>query len=321
MSFEQRGALHKPGGRRMQLILFSRGDGKARTVHLSRRMLLAGVAAAALTLLCSAFLVGLELGERSSGVQLADGKRTDWSRTLSVQQRELGALRSDVQARIDALGARMGQMNAHVVRIDALGKRLTQMANLDDREFDFDSAPATGGPESDGQAAQLPDVSRQIGELEERILLRGMQLSALESMILQRELRQQIVPEGRPVKRGFLSSYFGERQDPFSGHQAFHKGVDFAGTMGAEVIAVAAGIVTYSGDRSGYGNVVEVSHGGGLVTRYGHNDKNVAQVGQTVARGDTLALMGSTGRSTGPHVHFEVLKNGNQVDPLSFIGR
>jgi murein DD-endopeptidase MepM/ murein hydrolase activator NlpD len=212
-------------------------------------------------------------------------------------------------------------VNAHVLRIDALGKRLTEMANIDSREFDFDSAPAVGGPESEGVGAELPDLSRMLERLEERVNLRGVQLAALENVILQRELREQIVPDGRPVRRGFLSSYFGERQDPLTGHESFHRGVDFAGTAGAEVVAVASGVVTFTGERAGYGKIVEVSHGAGLVTRYAHNQRNVVEVGQTVTRGDTLALMGSTGRSTGPHVHFEVIKNGRQVDPLSFIGR
>ena len=160
-----------------------------------------------------------------------------------------------------------------------------------------------------------------LSRLEERVALRDAQLSVLENVILQRELREQIVPDGRPVRRGFISSYFGERQDPFTGHQAFHKGVDFAGTMGAEVISVAAGIVTYVGEKLGFGHLIEVSHGGGLVTRYAHNKPATVNVGDTVQRGQTLALMGSTGRSTGPHVHFEVLRDGAPVNPLSFIGQ
>jgi murein DD-endopeptidase MepM/ murein hydrolase activator NlpD len=123
------------------------------------------------------------------------------------------------------------------------------------------------------------------------------------------------------VRQGFISSYFGERQDPFSGHQAFHRGVDFAGEAGSEVVAVAAGVVTFAGDRSGYGNLVEVNHGNGLVTRYGHNARIIATVGQTVTRGQAIALMGSTGRSTGPHVHFEVLRDGKSINPATFIGR
>jgi murein DD-endopeptidase MepM/ murein hydrolase activator NlpD len=218
---------------------------------------------------------------------------------------------------------RMGEVNAHVIRLDALGKRLTEMADIDSHEFDFDSAPASGGPESEGAgvSAQIPDISMKLNDLEQRVALRDSQLNALENVIIDRDLKKQIHPEGRPVKSGFISSYFGEREDPFSGEEAYHKGVDFAGTAGASVMAVAAGVVTWAGNRTGYGNLVEINHGDGYVTRYAHNQRTLVSVGQTVKRGDPVALMGSTGRSTGPHVHFEVIRNGRQVDPLTFVGR
>jgi murein DD-endopeptidase MepM/ murein hydrolase activator NlpD len=217
---------------------------------------------------------------------------------------------------------RIGQMNAHVIRLDALGKRLTQMANIDNREFDFESQPAVGGPESDiGAAMQAPDLNALLNGLEQKISSRDAQLAALENALLSKKLDEQIRPDGRPVHEGHISSYFGERQDPFNGHQAFHKGIDFASPQGSDVVAVAAGVVTFAGEKAGYGNLVEVSHGNGLITRYGHNQSLAVGVGRTVARGDTLAYVGSTGRSTGPHVHFEVLKAGRQIDPLTFIGR
>jgi len=161
----------------------------------------------------------------------------------------------------------------------------------------------------------------KLAQLQQDVDLRESQLSALENVILARELRAQIHPEGRPVANGFISSYFGERSDPFDGREAFHKGVDFAGSVGSKVVAVAAGVVTWAGERSGFGKMVEINHGDGFVTRYGHNERTLVSVGETVKRGEPVALMGSTGRSTGPHVHFEVLRNGRQVDPLTFIGR
>lgn len=303
----------------MNLIVFFRQQGRARNLHLSHRLFIGGAAGMMLVLLGMAFVAGMQMGQRS-GLRAAPSGPGEWARTLSEQQAQIADLRVQLQERIDALAARMGQVNAHVVRLDALGKRLTQMADIDDREFDFSSAPATGGPESDGVSAQIPDISRLLGQLEERVALRDTQLSALENVILQRELREQIVPDGRPVRRGFISSYFGDRQDPFTGHQAFHKGLDFAGSVGADVVAVAAGVVTYVGERMGYGHVVEVSHGDGYTTRYAHNSANVVELGQTVTRGQTLARMGSTGRSTGPHVHFEVLRQGRPVDPVTYIG-
>jgi murein DD-endopeptidase MepM/ murein hydrolase activator NlpD len=232
-------------------------------------------------------------------------------------------LKKQLQERVDAMAMRLGEVNAHVIRLDALGKRLTEMADIDNREFDFGRDPPSGGPEADGEgvSAQVPDLSAMLTALEQRVDLRNSQLEALENVILAKELKEQIHPEGRPVTGGFISSYFGEREDPFSGHEAYHKGVDFAGTTGSNVMAVAAGVVTWAGERTGYGNLVEINHGDGYVTRYAHNERTLVKVGQTVKRGEPVALMGSTGRSTGPHVHFEVIRNGRQVDPLSFIGR
>lgn len=304
----------------MNIILFSRRIGRAHHFTLNHPVVLGGVAAIVLGLLGLAFAAGLQLGQRSAA-RLAPSSPAQLALTLADQQREIAEMRALVQERVDALAARMGQVNAHVLRLDALGKRLTQMANISSREFDFDAAPAVGGPEGGGLAAQLPDLSAMLARLERRVALRDSQLSALENLILQRELRALIMPEGRPVRQGFVSSYFGERQDPFNGHQAFHRGVDFASEEGSEVIAVASGVVTFVGERPGYGTMVEISHGDGFVTRYGHNQSNLVSVGQTVARGQTIALMGSSGRSTGPHVHFEVLRGGVHVDPLSFIGR
>ena len=213
----------------MNLVLFFRRQGQSRNLHLSHRLLIGGASSALLVLLTMAFVAGMHLGQRSEGRLPQSASTGEWARTLGDQKEQIGELRTQLQERVDAIAARMGQVNAHVIRLDALGKRLTQMANIDDREFDFDAAPATGGPETDGLAAQVPDLSRMLSDLEQKVARRDAQLSVLETVILQRELREQIVPDGRPVRRGFISSYFGERQDPFTGHQAFHKGVDFAG--------------------------------------------------------------------------------------------
>ncbi|HLT18717.1 MAG TPA: M23 family metallopeptidase, partial [Thermomicrobiales bacterium] len=223
----------------------------------------------------------------------------------------------------DALAGRVGRMNAHVIRLDALGRRLTEMAKLDKGEFDFDSEPAVGGPEGliEGAVASAPDLSAMLDSLGRQIRDRERQLSVLESLISTRNLSNQIVPGGRPVTQGWISSYFGHRADPFTGRKAFHRGVDFAGPAGAQVVAVASGVVTYSKDRFGYGKTVEINHGGGYVTRYAHNQRVLVAVGETVQKGQPIALIGSTGRSTGPHLHFEVLKQGRAVDPMSFVRR
>jgi len=304
----------------MNVILFSKREGRSRHFNLAHPLTLGVVATLALGILGTAFALGMQLGQRSSRA-MNHGDSARWTAVLSEQKGQIDKLRSELQERVDAMAMRLGQANARIIRLDALGKRLTEMADIDHREFNFDDEPPTGGPETDGVGAQIPDLTNMLQDLERKVDLRDAQLAALENVILSRELTDRIHPEGRPVGKGFISSYFGDRQDPFTGHQAFHKGVDFAGRTGDQVVAVAAGVVTWAGNRTGYGSLVEVNHGNGYVTRYGHNQRNLVAVGQTVTRGEPVALMGSTGRSTGPHVHFEVLRNGRQVNPLSFVGR
>ena len=306
----------------MNVILLSKRDGRARQLDLARPLTLTALSALVFAFLGSAFALGVQLGRGNhERVVLADTTR--FGTLLAEQKKQIADLKQQVQLRVDAMAMRLGEVNAHVIRLDALGKRLTEMADIDSREFNFDRDPPRGGPEGDGEgmSAQIPDLSAQLRQLEQRVDLRESQLSALENVILARELHQEIHPEGRPVANGFISSYFGERADPFDGLEAFHKGVDFAGAPGSPVTAVAAGVVTWAGERTGYGKLIEINHGDGFTTRYAHNERTLVTVGQTVKRGESIALMGSTGRSTGPHVHFEVLRNGRQVNPLSYIGR
>ncbi|MEO7775411.1 MAG: M23 family metallopeptidase [Steroidobacteraceae bacterium] len=306
----------------MNLIFFSRREGRARHFNLAHPMVLGGLGVIAVGILVVAFMLGIRLGERSASNNV--GNRASVAQSAH-ERTALDTLRRQTQDRVDALALRLGQMNAHMIRLDALGKRLTQMANISSREFNFDSEPPVGGPESagdfDGMSAQVPDLTVMLDGAQRRLDQRDAQLVALENVILSRKLTEAIQPDGRPVAQGYISSYFGGRADPFDGHDAYHKGMDFAGQAGAEVISVAAGVVTWAENRNGYGTLVEVNHGNGYITRYGHNQSTLVKAGQTVTRGQPLALMGSTGRSTGPHVHFEVLKDGRQVNPQIFIGR
>ena len=306
----------------MNLIWFSGRAGRARQFNLEHPLTLAILGALVLAILATAFVLGMQLGERT-GRAIGKSTTSTWTGALHDEKREIAELRTHLQDRVDAMAMRLGAINAHILRLNALGKRLTDMANIDHREFNFDAEPATGGPENEGEgvAAEIPDLTRMFNQVEARVELRDAQLGALENVILARKLNDEIHPEGRPVHQGFISSSFGERQDPFTGEEAVHKGVDFAGSRGDEVVAVAAGVVTWSGERAGYGKLVEISHGNGYTTRYAHNEKTLINVGDAVTRGEPIALMGSTGRSTGPHVHFEVLRNGRQVDPVTFIGR
>jgi murein DD-endopeptidase MepM/ murein hydrolase activator NlpD len=305
----------------MNVIFVGRKSGRIKQFDLHHPFLIGAAVVMVLGILGGAFSVGVGLGARhvTSG---AINQLGTWSADLLRQQAQIEDLKRVLQEKVNALAMRVGQMNANVIRVNALGKRLTRMANLNDGEFDFGNPPALGGSENgaDGQPAQIPSLTVMVDDLQTQLSSREQQLGVLENMILTRELNKQVYPEGRPVQDGWISSYFGRRADPFTGYTAVHKGLDFAGPEGTKVTTVAAGLVTFSGERSGFGEMVEINHGNGLATRYCHNEKVLVKQGDMVRKGQEVALMGSTGRSTGPHLHFEVLKNGSQVDPLRFIG-
>ena len=165
----------------------------------------------------------------------------------------------------------------------------------------------------------VPEIVESMEILDQQLSNREAQLGVLESVLMGQNLTERVYPQGRPVNSGWISSYFGKRTDPFTGKPANHTGIDFAGKFGDKVVAVADGVVTWSADRYGYGVVVEINHGNGYSTRYAHNSENLVAVGDEVKKGQAVALMGDTGRATGPNLHFEVLKNGRRVNPVNFI--
>ncbi|MEN8178135.1 MAG: M23 family metallopeptidase [Pseudomonadota bacterium] len=226
------------------------------------------------------------------------------------------------QSKVDALALRIGQLQSHLLRLDALGERLVEIGHLDKGEFSFEGSPAIGGPEtvetSTGESV-MPGLLRELDLLQEKINSREQQLSLMEDLIMNSNLEETLHPAGKPITRGWISSYYGMRNDPFSGKRTMHKGMDFAGKEGSDVVAVAAGVVTWSEVRDGYGSLVEINHGKGYVTRYGHNKEILVEIGDRVRQGQVIGKMGSSGRSTGPHVHFEVLKNGKTVNPAKYI--
>ncbi len=304
----------------MNVIIFSNRHGQARQLSLPPLALIA-VILVVLAIVGGAFGAGLSLGHGGGAGGLALSQTARWSQVLAKQRQEITELKQQMQARANAIAIQLGDMKAHIIRLDALGQRLTAMAGIKSSEFNFGQDPPQGGPETDipGARPQIGDLSTLLNSLQSQIDLSSSQLSALENVILSRQLGQEIHPEGRPVNTGYISSGFGERVDPFTGGEEFHEGIDFAAPQGTPIHAVAAGIVTWAGDRGGYGNMVQIDHGNGYSTRYGHAEKVLVHVGETVQRGDVIALLGDTGRSTGPHVHFEVLKNGHEVNPARFV--
>jgi murein DD-endopeptidase MepM/ murein hydrolase activator NlpD len=308
----------------MNVVIFGKGFGKPLQINLS------GKAVVGLALVAATFVGSLTFGagywfsaQTGSGVSIAEV--ADLANALDSQKHEIADTRQQTEDTLDALAIRIGQMNARVIRLDALGRRLTEMADLEDGEFDFDTEPAIGGPEEEelygAGSAEVPELLTAMAELNSQLDNREAQLGALESMLLDQNLSERVYPAGRPVRSGWMSSYFGRRTDPFTGKPANHRGVDFAGKKGDEIFAVADGVVTWSSNRFGFGKLVEINHGNGYATRYAHNEENLVAVGDEVKKGQVVALMGETGRATGPNLHFEVLKNGQRVNPVNFIRR
>ncbi|SQD79743.1 M23 family metallopeptidase [Moritella yayanosii] len=234
------------------------------------------------------------------------------------------SLRQETNLKIAVFASRVGMLQAEVNRLSLLSDELAKNANLTRGEFDFTGA-AIGGPiDTDSSyAVDLQTLLEEMDLLSLEINNRSQQLSLLETMLLNHNITDEAVLSGRPViQRGsWLSSPYGVRKDPFTGQATMHKGIDFAGNNGMNIIATGAGVVTWSGRRSGYGLLIEINHGNGLSSRYAHAKELIAKEGDVVGKGQTIAIMGSSGRSTGPHVHYEVLKSGRQVDPKRYVYR
>ena len=255
------------------------------------------------------------------GLQLGQDGLKQWQKVTQEQQLQIDDARKSARTHLDALTLRLGRMQARMLQLNALGNQLVAQASLDKDEFDFNSLPALGGPEDVAglQSIELPDFLSMLDELSVEMEDRGQKLSVLDTLLMDRSLHDRVMPSGSPVKNGWVSSGYGKRADPFTGKKEFHKGVDLAGKEGSPVLSVGDGIVTWVGKRTGYGNLVEITHGNGYVTRYGHNKKLLVAVGDTVKKGQQIAVLGSTGRSTGPHVHYEVVHNGQQVNPSKYL--
>ncbi len=244
---------------------------------------------------------------------------SSWKKEINQQKVTLAQMQQEADANVDVLSSRIGLIQAHMLRLDALGRRIMDLSNLKG-EFDFDEIPALGGPASSLSVSDDSILSQDsLMELSEQLANREKQLLILEDLLLYDIAASDIYPTGRPITKGWLSSYYGMRTHPISGKNEMHKGVDFAGKFGDPVVAVAKGIVIFAGKKYGYGNVIDIEHGNNYVTRYAHNSKLLVSEGDQIDKNTQIAELGSSGRSTGPHVHFEVLKSGRQVNPIKFI--
>lgn len=243
-----------------------------------------------------------------------------WQREIVLQRQYLSRLDRDMDADLSALAGAMGRVQAQLARLDAVAERVAVSSKLDPQEFALGAEPPLGGPrDAIAQPPQWQTLFANLAAVKSEVALREARLGTLEALLADRQLQDDTQLTGRPVREGWISSGFGYRTDPVTGEREFHSGLDFVSKPGTQIRAVAAGVVTWSGKRWGYGNMVEISHGNGYLTRYAHNRANLVALGEKVTKNQPVALVGSTGRTTGPHVHFEVVHNDETINPRSFI--
>jgi len=301
----------------MNIILVSNRLAKTRSISLGAWQI------TLLLMMLSGLMLGAAMTLQYALVRFAPEGLSDEIRILlsQVQNDEQQKQQFYLHSSLDAMAVRVGQMQAQVQRLDALGARLTKLTGMKPEEFQFAKPPAQGGPLVIFPAKEMSEngLDQQLDRLSHVVNDRGDKLLALETMLLQNQLSRKLLPSIPPVHAGYYSSNFGWRLDPFTGENAMHEGVDFVADAGTPIYASAGGVVEYASMNPSYGNMVEIDHGNDIVTRYGHASKLFVKVGQVVRRGEKIAEVGSTGRSTGNHLHFEVRYKGVAQNPVRFL--
>lgn len=293
--------------------------------HLDRRKAVRGQAVTVLLAVLSFTMagagLGFWLGKYADLASLTIDRSTDLALAPPAVVTAPSIKKSAVPDEVDLIAERVGEMQAELMRLNALGERLVEMAGLDPAEFDFTAPPPQGGPETGAvRDYTIKELASELGSVVAFVQDRQRKLEVLENVIVERDLAAQAFPSGWPVRSGYISSRYGFRIHPVKRVRIFHEGIDLASPNGTPIFASADGVVTFSGRKGGYGRLVEIRHADGLVTRYGHNSSNLVREGDMIRQGQKIATVGSSGTATGPHVHFEVLKNGRPVNPMPYLG-
>lgn len=299
----------------VNIIFVSSRFSKARTVcvgHCQTGVLLAG---GLMLFMAMSGLFGYLILFRFGGLQVPVVQKL----LISSQQTETAKNREALQQRLSAMAIKVGEMQAQVMRLEALGERVAKVAGIKKDEINFDRKPGRGGLLQPGEAVSLSDFEGELSKLSRVLDDKSDHLAVMDAMLSRESVRRAALPTAPPVSIGFFSSNYGWRLDPFTGQRAMHEGVDFVAEYGTPIKAAAGGIVIYSDYHPGYGNMLEVDHGNGLISRYGHASKRLVKEGDVVLRGQKIGEVGSTGRSTGPHLHFEVLLNGTPQNPTRYL--
>lgn len=306
----------------MHIIYFDRLN-KRHTVNVSK-FSRACIVVFLISMYIFSFYYGYNTGLNKNPQQLTQNSWiSSWQEELEQQNNNLSNAKKDVQIHLDAFAEQIAKLQAHVARLDALGIHLSKIANLDSDLFNFSenlSEQDSYGIEVDNSETSL-DLFKLFDNLSGNISVLDNQLNLLQSMLKYQKLDQQTLVKGKPIKKGYISSYYGYRKHPIKKRSILHRGVDFVSKEGTPILSVASGVVSWAGPRGGYGNMVEINHGDGYSTRYAHNSEVLVGVGDLISRGDEIAKMGSTGNSTGTHVHFEVWRDGKSENPIAYLTR
>lgn len=302
----------------MQIILISDRLAKARSVNLSLGHL-AGVAVLGLALLCgsTAALYWLTL-RYAAEFRIPVLQQL----VLAAQEAEAERGRTFVQQNLNAMAVKLGEMQAQLTRLDALGERLSSLAGFRAQEFRFSEAPGLGGAAPTFMPPQnlsLAEFGEKLALLSRHVENRNDMLGVFEAQLFEAAVKKKLLPTIMPVQAPYNASGFGRRIDPFTGQWAMHEGIDFLADLGSPVVAAAGGVVQFAGLHPQYGMMIDIDHGNDLVTRYAHLSKLFVREGDVVVRGHRVALSGNTGRSTGPHLHFEVRFRGSAQNPGKFL--
>ena len=301
----------------MNIILVSDSLAKSRSVALSQTQ----VFLIAFGILLSGFV--LAMATYVVTMKFAVDLRNPYLRALLASLHEDDVKRSEaaMQGNLSSLAVKVGELQARLMRLDAFGERLAKAAGIKREEFRFDEKPGQGGPAPilGGRDLTVPEFNQMLAEISRVLDDRGDKLGVLDSFLMDDRLARKTIPTTMPVEGGYYSSNYGYRIDPISGHTSFHTGVDIIASPGTPVMAAAGGVVSTVAFVPEYGNIVDVDHDNGLTSRYAHLSKSLVKVGDVVMKGQKIALVGATGRVTGPHLHFEVRENGIPLNPNKFL--
>lgn len=302
----------------MQIIVISDRLAKARTLTLTTRHLFAS------GLLGVIMLIGLTIGLYALTFRIAGEVKIPYLQQIvaATQEGETRKAKEFVQQNLNAMAVKLGEMQAQLMRLDALGDRLSTIAGIKPHEFRLNEAPGLGGAQSvifPPQNLSMQEFSKELDALSRQMENRTDLLGVLEAQMFDQAVKKKLLPTILPVSGTYNASSFGVRIDPFSGQHTMHEGIDFIADTGTPIVAAAGGVVQFAGFHPQYGYMIDIDHGNDLVTRYAHTSKMFVKEGDLIKRGLKIAEVGSTGRSTGSHLHFEVRFKGAAQNPARFL--